>query len=475
MRVLLVTRSAVLRQSVSQALVDRGHEVRVLTRPDDAPTRWPAGVEPWEAQSDDAEAMTPAAGGCDVAIIIDDRVGRIGRPDRDPEAFGAVSLNTLNRLGLRCISVAARSEHRAEPGREDEPWLRIWCDPVYGTGEDMISLFLIMMRTLPAVPVLSATRTLRPLWHEDLARAVAGAVSAGEPSGSVDLAAPESTTYDRLFESVAALIDRRPLRLPVPSFIAEHGAALAELLHLAVPFDASVLGADDQPASRGDALTSLGVAPTPLDVGLRRLANEMPEVVPSEGLGRIDVKRFTAEITGSPHSAPALLRLVRSRFGQVMPTPVGVEPVSPQTRLEPDAVLTIGLPIRGHVQIRVAEVTADHVVGVTLRGHALAGCVEFYASPTPAGVQFGVMTCENAATPLDWLTLSIGGARLQDANWHRLVQNVIELSGGRAAGVVSDGRRLTPEETETIARWIRDLVEGRGGGMPAALAFSAAP
>jgi hypothetical protein len=44
-----------------------------------------------------------------------------------------------------------------------------------------------------------------------------------------------------------------------------------------------------------------------------------------------------------------------------------------------------------------------------------------------------------------------------------------------APGVVSDGRRLTREETEAIARWIRDLVEGRAGGMPAALAFSAAP
>ena len=47
----------------------------------------------------------------------------------------------------------------------------------------------------------------------------------------------------------------------------------------------------------------------------------------------------------------------------------------------------MNLPARGHVQIRVAEVTDDHVVGVTLQGHALAGCVRFSTrAPVPASV-----------------------------------------------------------------------------------------
>ena len=77
--------------------------------------------------------------------------------------------------------------------------LRITCDAVYGTGEDAVSLFLIMMRTLPAVPLLSATHLLRPLWHEDLARGLAAAL-AFEPRQSAALstfAGPEATVTRR--------------------------------------------------------------------------------------------------------------------------------------------------------------------------------------------------------------------------------------------------------------------------------------
>ena len=88
MKVLLVTDSAVLRRSLSQALVDRGHDLRALTRADDRPpTHWPARVEPRTAPPEDVGAVLEAAHGCDAAIVIDVRLGRVGRTDGDPGAF----------------------------------------------------------------------------------------------------------------------------------------------------------------------------------------------------------------------------------------------------------------------------------------------------------------------------------------------------------------------------------------------------
>jgi len=70
-----------------------------------------------------------------------------------------------------------------------------------------------------------------------------------------------------------------------------------------------------------------------------------------------------------------------------------------------------------------------------------------------------VMTCENPSNAFDWLTLSLGGARLQDANWETVVENVVKMSGGRAPKVQSDGRRLSAAEAEQADGWIRDLAE----------------
>ena len=468
MKVLLVTDSAVLRRSVAQAAVDRGHDVRALTRADDRPpTHWPARVEPWPAALGDVNAVLEASTGCDAAILIDDRLARMGTPEGDPAAFTTKAVNALGDRGVRTLLALPRAlDERSEPAANQPSSLRIRCDGVYGTGEDAVSVFLIMMRTLPAVPLLSATHPLRPLWHEDLARGLAAAVAFESPARTLDFTAAESTTYDALYERLAALIDRRPVRLPIPDFVAAHGARLADVLHLPVPFDAAMLGAPAPPASVPDGLTLLGVERTGLELGLRRLATGLPEMVPSEGVGRLEVKRFFAEITATPHTAPELLRLMRSRFGEVMPIPVGVEPVSPLTSLEPGAVITMNLPARGHLQIRVVSVAEDHVAGVTLKGHALAGCVRFSAAPTARGIRFEVMTCESASNTFDWLTLCLGGGRLQDANWKSVVENVVKMSGGQAEKVQSDGRRLTSAEAEQADRWIRELVEAPAPAAP---------
>jgi hypothetical protein len=302
---------------------------------------------------------------------------------------------------------------------------------------------------------------MQPVWHADVSRALAAAIELPAPSvnRAVNVSGAETLTSEQLYARVAALIDRRPLRVPVPDFLAAHGARLAEALMIPAPFDASQLAAAMSSEGGVDAtenaLESLfGVTPMLLDLGVRTLIRELDELTPARGVGRVEVKRFHAKISGSPFSAGELLDLFRARFAQVMPIDVGVEPAAPHAALTLGEVVTMALPGRGHVQVRVEEVAERHVVVGTLRGHALAGIVRFSVSPEESGLRFEVMTCDAAANALDWIGLTLGGARMQDANWAAAVQNVVDLSGGRSDGVQFEFRKLDAKEADAVEEWI---------------------
>ncbi len=144
-----------------------------------------------------------------------------------------------------------------------------------------------------------------------------------------------------------------------------------------------------------------------------------------------------------------------------MPIAIGVEPVAPQVSLVEGATLTMALPRRGHVQFRVENVTDEHVVLATLRGHAIAGFVRFRARDLEDGVLFDVMTCDSAGTSLDWIALAMGRSRLQDANWETVVENVVGLSGGSTKRIESGTRTLSDDEAQLVERWIRQMIERR--------------
>jgi hypothetical protein len=109
--------------------------------------------------------------------------------------------------------------------------------------------------------------------------------------------------------------------------------------------------------------------------------------------------------------------------------------------------------------VRVEEVTDTHVIVATLRGHVVAGVVKFSAMPTAEGIRFSVMTCDTAANPLDWLGLTLGGARIQDANWMRVVQNVGGIAGGQPGSVVHRAEHLDKDDAAPERAWIHDVVQ----------------
>jgi NADH dehydrogenase len=261
----------------------------------------------------------------------------------------------------------------------------------------------------------------------------------------------------QLYEEIAGAIGRRPAQLPLNEFMVSHGQRLADVFGVTLPFVASWHA--NEIGDTASALTLLlGRSGIPLHEGVRRLIEQLPEVTPDEGRGGLDVKHFYVDITDPAVPAPALLRQFRERFRDLMPAPVGVEPASPGTTLDEGGTVTIALPGRGHVQVRVEEVTDTHVIVATLRGHIVAGVVKFSAMPTAEGIRFSVLTCDTAANPLDWLGLTLGGARIQDANWMRVAQNAGKLAGGRAGRVVHEAQKIDKDDAAPERAWINAVV-----------------
>jgi NADH dehydrogenase len=209
-----------------------------------------------------------------------------------------------------------------------------------------------------------------------------------------------------------------------------------------------------------NALTEvLGIAPTPLDVGLRQLADVQPEQLPSEGVGALKRKRYWSDIRACRLSPEELFTEFRAHFNEVTPAfvEVGAEPaVSDQ--IDEGETITLALPMRGHVQVRVAEVTPRSATCLTVDGHPLAGAVRFTCGREKDAVRFQVEVFERAANVLDLVAMRTVGDRLQDQTWEEVVARMVDRSAGDAPdGVQRTAESLDDEEAKRVERWVETM------------------
>lgn len=486
MKVLVTGGTGVVGTATVTALLERGHSLRLLSR--NAPRdvkQWRGDIEPFQGDVSDGKTIIGAAEGCEALLHI---VGIVA--ERPPErTFERVNVEgTRNALAeadragvgsfIYVSSLGAErgeSEYHKSKLRGEElvrqfrkRWLIVRIGNVYGPGDDEISLLLRMVRTLPAVPVLGAgDQKFQPIWHEDVGQALAASVErANLTREALDVTGPDTITQNELVQRLAKLTDRQPARVPVPGFLASIGAKVAKTLNVPLPFTDDQLTMLEEGNRIADPMrnaleTKLGVTPTPLDVGLRKLVDSLPEQLPSEGVGTLARKRFSADILGSDLGPEALFERFKMGFSRYVPIETAAEPgASPVPEL--GATLTMELPIRGHIQVRVAEVGPRVLTLVTLEGHPLAGAVRFLAEQRGDAVRFEIQVYDRPASTVDYLLMSAGGNLLQNANWVRVVDNVIEASGGVAPDdVETETESLDEEQTERIEEWLRELIQER--------------
>lgn len=493
MKILVTGGSGVIGAGTIPELLQRGHRVRLLSRgaQQDA-LDYPENVEAFPADISKPESLDGAAEGCDVVIHVTGVVA---------EAPPEITFEKVNVAGTRHILAEAeragvsrfifvsslgadrgRSEyHRSKRQAEEfvltfpRDWIIFRPGNVYGPGDDVISMLLKLVRNLPGVPLVDAgEQRFQPVWFEDLGRTLAIAAERPELNRQIlEVAGEEITTTRDIIERLSKITDRTPATLSVPHSIvslatklAEQSAAFDALLEragLSLPVNSAKLQMlleenIIQEPSKNALPQILDVAPTSLDIGLRRLADELPELLPDAGFGSMELKQFSVVIEDSRHDAKALMQTIRDRITEVMPIEFSAEPGAPE-RVDPGGTLTAALPGRGHIQVRAVETTEQQMTFMTVEGHPLAGTVSFQTHQTENGhVQFMIEIRARAANLIDWLSMKTVGRSMQSANWRTVAARVVEISGGTAVdGIQSTSRVLTEQEAEAATEQMREL------------------
>lgn len=487
MLVLVTGGTGVIGQATVTALLERGHSVRLLSRRAGSDAeQWPERVEPHPGDVANAADVTGTATDCDAIVHIAGIVAE-SLPDVTFEAVNVGGTRNVvaeaERAGVpRLVFVSSLGAERGKSGYHRSKlqaeqivrgYSREWmiCRPgnVYGPGDEVISLVLKLVRTLPVIPVIDqGDQPFQPVWYEDIGKALAIAVERDDLSGQVlELAGSDKTSMNDLLRRFAEVTGRETQQIRVPGFLASLGVKAASALGISLPIDEGQLQMLNEGNvirdAGGNALDRVfGVVPTPLDQGLRKLADALPEQPPSKGVGDLRRKRFWADISDCSLTPEALFEKVRSRFSDLMPIETGNEPGTADRVPDLGETLTMALPLRGTIQVRVQELTDRVMTFSTLEGHPIAGAVRFLAEARGPQIRYEIQVYERAANLLDLITMRTVGDLMQNATWEEMVRRVIGVSGATAPeGVQSESESLDTEQAKRIEEWLDDLVKAR--------------
>ena len=487
MRVLVTGGTGVIGAATVTELHRRGHQVRLLSRgAAEATPEWSGPVEAFPADIGDAPQVRGTAEGCGAVIhisgIIDEsppeltfeRINVEGTRNIVDEARRAAVRRFVfvSSLGVeRGDSAYHRSKLRAEEIVRSFPgsWTIVRAGAVVGPGDETVSVLLRMVRTLPAVPVIGrGGQRFQPAWHEDIACALVECVERNDVGGAVlNVAGDEVITVRDVIDLFREVTDRSPPRLPLPGLVARAGSALAAAVGISAPVSTATVqmlleGNYLRPGEANDLTGRLGIHPEPIRGRLVQLADQLPEQTPDQGVGALKRRRFEIDIRGSSLDARALRDRFVTRFADIVPFDAAAEPGSPSL-LEPDATLTLGLPARGHVQVRVAQLDDHDITLATLEGHPLAGVVRFRFDDRDDGaVRFTIDVIDRAASRIDQLSMALGGGLAQARTWRQTAENVAREAGGASGdGVREQSWSLDDDDAEPLEDWVRGLVQAR--------------
>jgi uncharacterized protein YbjT (DUF2867 family) len=489
MKVLVTGGTGVVGTAAVRSLLAAGCSVRLFSRhaSKDA-ARFGGDVETREGSITSPEEIRGAAEGCHAVLHIAgiaeekppevtfDRVNVGGTRNliEEAERSGAFRFIYVSSLGAdRGASAYHSSKREAEQlvrGFRGD-WLICRPGNVYGPGDEVISFLLQVVRTSPAAPVLDGgDQPFQPLWADDLGAALALAVTRKELKSQVLLlAGPEVTTTHDVLDRLARLTGQSPVRIPIPSALASLGTQAASLVGLRLPVDENkvTMLVEENVLQPGEvnALTDVfGIFPTRLDEGLERLANSQPEQLPDEaGTGPLVRRIFYAFLAGVRRSPQELFADFRRRFFDLVPESTmgpAKEPAS-ERRIEKGATLTLSLPMRGHVQVRIVEITDTSMTYATIAGHPLAGEVIFRFTGVPGeDLRFEIETCDRPASPPDALAMYPLGILMKRWNWNKVVERAAEASGALPPiEVKTSEQTLSGEEERKAVEEIRQRVD----------------
>jgi NADH dehydrogenase len=481
MKILVTGGTGVVGESAVAELRRRGHAVRVLSRHAGSDGKHGLeGVETWAGDVSDEKSIHGAADGCDAVLHIAGIV-----QEKEAATYQAVNIDgtryvvlEAERAGVKKVvyisSLGAErgsSEyHQSKRVGEDvvraftRDWVVMRPGAVYGPGDEHISVLVRMVRSLPVLPTIGdGNQQFQPVWHEDLSRALAVAVERDDVRcATYDIAGTDRTSQNDLVARLRVLTDRPAVQAPLPEMLASWGIRALDAIGVEVPFTEAQLEMllDGNVLQDGhNALVEVfGVSPTGLDEGLRRLINEQPDQLPSHGVGAMTRKRYWVDIRESTHTVDSLFDYVRANLATLMHATVrmNVEPHS-SAEIDEGETITLEIPLRGHIQVRVVEVVPHRITLLTVAGHPIAGAVRFLVEARGEALRFEVQVYDRAATKVDQVLMFAGGEWLQREAWVGLAENVARAAGGTSTPVESLSAELNDDEAALVDEWTAKL------------------
>jgi uncharacterized protein YbjT (DUF2867 family) len=295
MKVLVTGATGFVGPSVANAIVDAGHEVRVLER---KPGAWrDAGIRCQESvQGDvtDADSLRRAANGVEVVVhLVAIRQGK-------PEQFERIMVEgTRNLIGAakdagvrRFVLMSALPLN--EQTKDLVPYYnakwameqdvaasgleRVIFRPSFIFSRDggILPTFLKLAKLSPFTAIMgSGEQRIQPIWIDDVGAYFAQAIDSTEAvNRTFELGGPDAVTWNELWQKIRALqgIRRRPT-IHMPIGLMRIPALVTERLPGNIPLTRdllTMLEAGDSVATNDDAVRTFQVPLVPLDEQLLR-------------------------------------------------------------------------------------------------------------------------------------------------------------------------------------------------------------
>jgi uncharacterized protein YbjT (DUF2867 family) len=294
-RVLVTGATGFAGPRVANAIVDAGHEVRVLER---KPGAWKeAGVRCQEAvQGDmtDADSLRRAVAGREVVVHL------VGIRQGKEEEFERVMIG-----GTRSLIAAAKEAGVArfvlmsalgvnEQTKDLVPYYNakwtqdqdlrasgleyvIFRPSFLFSGEGGILPTFRKLAKAPVTPIIGAgTQKIQPIWIDDVAAYYAAAVDKPEAANRLfELGGPDQVTWNELWALLKQALGVKRPSVHMPVWFMRMNALVTERLPGNIPLTRDLikmLEAGDNVVSNDDAVRTFGLPLVPLDEQLRRAA-----------------------------------------------------------------------------------------------------------------------------------------------------------------------------------------------------------
>jgi NADH dehydrogenase len=295
-KVLVTGATGFVGPAVANAIVDAGHEVRVLER---KPGSWSkAGIrcqEAVEGDMTDPESLRRAVAGRDVVVhLVAIRQGR-------PEQFQRIMVEGTRNLiaaakeagvkRLVLMSALGTSEEtkdlvpyynakwQQEKDLEASGLEFVIFRPSFVFGRDggILPTFRKLARLTPVTPITGpGTQRIQPIWIDDVAAYFAAAVDKPEAANrTFELGGPDAVSWNEFWERLKRALGVRRPSVHVPMGFMRLNALVTERLPGNVPLTRDLLKmleAGDNVVSDSAAVKTFELPLVPLDEQLRRAA-----------------------------------------------------------------------------------------------------------------------------------------------------------------------------------------------------------